>query len=193
MSIHYETDNWTFVPAKWFQKWTAAGKRRPDLIVIHAMQYYERDNTAEVIAHDFATRGADNKASAHLCIDNNSIIQCVHDNDVAYAAPNANRNGIQIELAGYSEQTREQWLDPYSIAMLELATDATAQYCLKYSIPMVKLEPDHLRTGLRGICGHRDVTKAFNNPTAHMDPGPNFPWDYFMRKVQEHYAKRLAQ
>lgn len=188
--LGHETDNWPFVEAKWFQRWAGPTKRRPvRLVVIHDMEFPERADTAEVIAHDFATRTAKNKGSAHICVDNNSIIQCVRDNDVAYAAPGANHDGIQVELAGYMKQSEKEWLDPYGVALLALGADATAQYCLKYDLPPVHLSDAELKAGQKGIIGHVQATRVYKLST-HEDPGPNFPWTYFMAHVSTSYNTR---
>lgn len=187
----FETDNWKFVKARWFKPFPGPGRRVVREVVIHDMEFYERKDTAEVIAHDFATRHEDNKGSAHICVDSDSIIQCVKDNDIAYAAPGCNNDGIQIELAGYGRQSRAEWLDPFGIAMLELAADATAQYCLKYRLPPHQLSDDELKAGGSGIVGHDQVTRVYPKVAhGHTDPGPNFPWDYFMRQVRVRFAVR---
>jgi N-acetyl-anhydromuramyl-L-alanine amidase AmpD len=186
-----ETDNWPFVQARWFTPFTA-GRRRVRVIVIHDMEFTERSDAAEVIAHDFATRPATSKASAHICVDNNSIVQCVKDNDIAYAAPGANRDGIQIELAGYGRQSREQWLDQYGVALLALAADATAQYCLKYDITPVQLTNKELADGAKGIVGHFQVSAVYKQ-SDHTDPGSYFPWDYFLKLVLSFYNVRRVR
>lgn len=183
----YETQNWPVTKAKWFTPVT--GPREVRVIVIHDMEYPEKPDTAEVIAHDFATRGEDNKASAHICVDCNSIIRCVEDNDIAYAAPGCNSDGIQIELAGYGRQTREEWLDPYGIALLALASDATAQFCLKYGVPPVQLSNAELKGGKKGIVGHYQVSAVYKR-SDHTDPGSHFPWDYFLASVNAFYSVR---
>lgn len=183
----YETDNWPRIQAKFY---THVKERRDvRLVVIHAMQFRESPLTAEIIAKDFQTRSASQKGSSHLCIDNNSIIQCVLDNDVAFAAPGANHDGIQIELAGFAEQTREQWLDEYGLEMLALAADASAQYCLKYGIPPKHLNDLELRNGARGLVGHDQVTRVYHR-SDHTDPGKGFPWDWFVAKVQKRVSDR---
>lgn len=156
------------------------------------MEFFERTDTAEVIAHDFATRDATSKASAHICVDSNSIVQCVKDNDIAYAAPGCNSDGIQIELAGYGKQTREEWLDPYGIAMLALASDATAQYCLKYGILALQLTNAGLEAGESGIVGHYQVSEVYKK-SDHTDPGAHFPWDYFLTSVSAFYNVRKTR
>jgi N-acetyl-anhydromuramyl-L-alanine amidase AmpD len=185
-----ETDNWRFIPAKWFTKVPSSTPRRVRVIVWHAMQYTERLDAAEIIANDFNQRPETNKASAHINVDADSIIQCVHDRDVAYGAPGANSDGIQIELAGYMEQTRAQWLDDYGVKMLALACNAAAQYCVKFDLPPIKLTNEELRGGKKGMVGHDQVSAVYRQ-SDHTDPGPNFPWDYVEEHVGLLYLARL--
>lgn len=186
MDSQFETDKWPFVPAKNFTKVTK--KRGVRVIVMHSMEAPEKGDTAEKIAEYFRT--TTKQASAHICVDNNSIVQCVLDNDIAWAAPGANSDGIQIEMAGYAKQTEADWLDPYSTLVLENAANAAAQYCLKYDIPMVRLTNKELAGKLaRGIVSHSQVSEVFKK-SDHTDPGKGFPWDYFLGRVQFYFDKR---
>lgn len=169
-----------FVQAK---NYTKAARKKIDLIVIHDMEYPERPNGAEWCADFFAGANAP-KASAHYCVDNDSIVQCVKDEDVAWHAPGANNNGIGIEHAGYASQSREQWTDDYSMAELRVSAQLTAALAKKYDIPIVKLSPEELNAGARGFCGHVDATNAFSGGKGHTDPGPNFPWDLYIDLVR---------
>jgi N-acetyl-anhydromuramyl-L-alanine amidase AmpD len=189
--VMIETDRWPKIQAKWYQPMPTGERRRVRLVVVHDMEFHERFDTAEIIAKDFAKRPATNKGSAHVCIDNDTIIQCVSDNDIAYAAPGANNDGIQVELAGYMGQTRGEWLDRYGVAMLELAGNCIGQYCLKYSLPPVHLTDESLRAGGRGIVGHDQVTRVYKRST-HRDPGVNFPWDVLMESVTRNFHERYA-
>lgn len=188
MATPFETENWPFVQANFFKK--SSGKRTVRVIVIHSMEAGEKDLTAENVARFFANKST--RASAHLCIDNNSIVQCVKDNDIAAAAPGANTDGIHLELAGFAKQTREEWLDTYGVLLLDNAADAAAQYCLKYDIPVRQLRNAELATpGAKGIVGHMQVTEVFKKST-HTDPGPNFPWAFFLERVEVKRQKHLA-
>jgi hypothetical protein len=183
-----ETDNWKFIEARWYKKFI--GDRHPRLIVVHDMEFYERGDSAEVIANDFATRPPTSKASAHICVDNNSIVQCVKDNDIAYAAPGGNSDGLQMELAGFGKQTRADWLDFYGIALLALGSDAAAQWALKFGIPPIHLTDAQVADKVsRGICGHDQVSRVFKL-SDHTDPGPNFPWEYFIQSTLNFYNVR---
>lgn len=175
-----ETDKWLYIPAKWFRKYE--GKRPVRLIVIHTMEAPEKEQTAENVANYFKNGSA--KASAHLCIDSNSIVQCVLDNNIAFAAPGVNKDGIHLEFAGYAKQTEEDWKDPYSFSMLENGANAAAQYCLKYDIPVKHLTNAELKAGEKGIIGHYQASEVYPPNAGHHDPGSAFPWTYFMGRVE---------
>lgn len=187
MDWRNETDNWPVVKARHFNKLST--RRRVRLVVLHSMEAPEKGTTAEAVARYFAT--TDRRASAHVCVDNNSIVQCVFDNDVAFAAPGANSDGIHIEMAGYARQTREEWLDPYSTMVIENAANVAAQYCLKFGLPVTTLADEQLLKGAAGIVSHDQVSRVYRRST-HTDPGKGFPWDHFMARVKHYYAARVT-
>jgi len=194
MDYKYETDRFPVVRARFFTD--IVEKRNVRVVVIHSMEAPEKGETAENVARYFQDpkdkKGNPVKASAHLCIDSDSIVQCVYDNDVAYAAPGANNDGIHLELAGYARQTRAEWYDAYGILLIEKAANAAAQYCLKYNIPTRHLTNDELESGHKGIVGHAQVSEVYKRST-HGDPGKNFPWDIFINRVEHYYAERLKK
>lgn len=167
-----------------------AGRTKPiRLIVCHDMETGETSKTAENVAAYFADPNS-RQASAHFCCDNDSIIRCVHDADVAWQAAGANSDGIGIEHAGRASQTRAQWLDTYSKQMLERSSVLAALLCRAYHIPATHLTVAQVADGrTKGFCSHADVSKAFPKvSTGHTDPGPNFPWDYYLNRVRAHLA-----
>lgn len=193
-----ETDNWPYVEAKWYGKVPDGVPRTVKWIVVHDMEYPEKMTAAEEVARYFATlKEVDRnqkpvKKSAHVCVDADSIVQCVKDRHIAYAAPGANSNGIQIELAGVARQTRAQWLDEYSTKLLDKAAECIAQYCVKFDIFPRHLADAELRAGERGIIGHDQASRVWKE-SDHMDPGPNFPWDVLLEKIGPLYVARMAQ
>jgi N-acetyl-anhydromuramyl-L-alanine amidase AmpD len=195
MPLKFETDNFPFVPAKFFRK--VDGERRVRLIVIHSMEFPEKGDTAESCAKFFQDprdkHGKPRPASAHVCIDNNSIVQSVLDNNIPAAAPGANSDGIHLELAGFAKQTEAEWLDDFGKQLLENAAEAAAQYCLKYDIPVLRLtNPDLANGKTKGFVSHAQVSEVFKL-SDHTDPGPSFPWQFFLTSVEAHRAARLAK
>jgi N-acetyl-anhydromuramyl-L-alanine amidase AmpD len=160
---------------------TRTAGRRIDLIVVHTMEADERPDAAERCAEWF--RQPASRVSAHYCVDADSIVQCVRDEDVAWAAPGANRNGIQIEHAGWAAQTRHEWDDAYSRAMLARSARLVADLCLRYRLPPVWVDPAGLRTGRRGLTTHHAVGLAFGR-TTHRDPGSGFPSARYLALVR---------
>ncbi|MFH9726025.1 hypothetical protein ACH4M4_24140 [Streptomyces sp. NPDC017254] len=71
--------------------------------------------------------------------------------------------------------------------MMDSSAELSAYLCAVYGIPIeVPLAPDE-RDWFTGFGGHYNVPG--NN---HTDPGPYFPWDYYINQV-EYYSSRLAQ
>lgn len=163
-----------------------SGRIKPiRLIVIHDMEWAEKPDTAEACANYFHT--TTREASAHYCVDNNSVVQCVRDEDTAWAAPYANADGLQIENAGFASQSRGDWSDAYSMAELRVSAQLVAELCHKHGISPVHLSNADLQAGKKGLVGHVQVTEVYGPAGGHTDPGPNFPWDVYMGLVQAAY------
>ena len=160
---------------------TRTSGRKIDVVVIHSMEIDESSSAAENCARWFQNPAA--KVSAHYCVDNDSIVQCVRDQDVAWHAPGANHNGIGIEHAGRARQTRTEWLDPYGQAMLDRSAALVADLCRRYGMPVTWLQPADLLAGKRGITSHNNVSRAFRRGT-HWDPGSGFPSELYLRLVR---------
>lgn len=178
----------TFIQAR---NYTKVDSRMVDLLVVHTMESPEKPGTAKAVALWFAGANAP-QASAHYCIDSSTIVQCVWDHDVAWAAPNANHNGLHFEHAGRAAQRVKDWSDAYSTSELLLSAALAAKKAHQYGIPLVKLTPAQVKAGKHGFCGHLDVTRAFPGSGSHVDPGPNFPWDRYMGYVRTFAAGRKA-
>lgn len=173
-----------FIQAKNYKK---GNNRSIDLIVIHTMEAAETYQTAENVAKWFAGSNAP-IASAHYCLDGDSIVQCVKDEDIAYHCKGANDNSIGFEHAGYAKQTSENWHDEYSKKLLELSSELCAKLCIKYNIPIKFINANGLKNKERGITTHGEVTKAFAIPGGHVDPGKNFPINEYIIMVESYIA-----
>ncbi len=178
------------------RNFTAVPRSTPrpiDLVVIHTMESDRKPTTAEAVSAWFAGSSAP-QASAHYCVDEDSIVQCVDERDVAWGAPGANKNGVHVELAGRAAQTDRDWSDDYSNAELELAAKLVADVCSRNSIPVAFVDAEGLLSGERGITTHVTITAAgrlakergqANDMTknTHWDPGHSFPMDEFIANV----------
>lgn len=169
-----------FVQAKFY---TPVGGRRIIWLVLHDMQAPNKGGIAAAVANYFHTMDVprENGASAHECIDNGAVVQCVHDGDVAWAAPDANSLGYHFEMTGYASQSTNDWLDDYGHDMLKLAAQRVRQKADERGIPVVFRRASDLVAGLPGITTHYECSKAFGGN--HWDPGPGFPMDYFISLV----------
>lgn len=179
-----------FLQASGYTRVGSLGEFRPvDLIVVHDMEAPELTKTAENVAQYFHTGAGGRKVSSHYCIDSDSVVQCVREDDVAWCAPGSNHNGIQLEHAGYARQSERDWQDVYSKAMLDLSAKLTAQICREYRIPVYFLNAAGLKAGRRGITTHAEVSRAFHR-SDHTDPGPNFPIHDYVGAVGYYLGKR---
>ena len=160
---------------------TPAEARTISVVVIHTMEIAEREGAARACAAWFASPSSE--VSAHYCVDADTTIQCVREDDIAWHARGGNTNSVGIELAGFAGQDGLGWSDAYSQAVLDRAAELTAQVCARHGLPIRRIRASELVAGRRGITGHADVSAAFRK-SDHWDPGPAFPWSRFLRLVR---------
>lgn len=151
------------------------------LCVLHSAETPEIAGEADNVAGWFARE--ESQASAHYVVDADSVIQCVKEKDIAWAAPGANQNGIHVEMAGKAAQTSDQWFDAYSTRVLELASALVADICRRNRIPTAPIGAAGLLMGLPGITTHLAVSQAFKKSN-HTDPGEAFPLNAFIEMVR---------
>jgi hypothetical protein len=158
------------------------GRRAPiRLIVLHTMEVEESGSVAEAVGNAFADPAR--QASAHVGVDTDSSCRYVPDQDTAWAAPGANADGLQLEMAGRAGQTTGQWADRPSGLILWRAAQQAATWCRAYGIPPIRLTDAQLGAGKsRGIVDHWAVTRVFKLSN-HTDVGPAFGWTGFLALV----------
>src|SRR3954447_1869548 len=181
----------TTIPFVQARNFTRGRSNAVDVLVIHTMESPEKPDTAESVANWFGGAGAP-EASAHYCVDADSVVQCVHDEDVAWHAPGANHNGLGFEHAGRAAQNEAGWNDDFSRAMLDRSAALVAEKAVENDIPAVWLRPADLRAGKRGITGHMDVSEAFKR-SDHHDPGTSFPIEEYLALVTAHMGDRFVR
>lgn len=166
----------TYTPAHYYE----GREKTIRLIVIHTMEAPEGPQTAENIASYFASGAV--VASAHACVDQDSVVVCLPPTATAFAAPGANADGYQIEHAGFASQDGAGWADEASQSMLRLSAAHAREIALAAGIPLRHLSDDELAAGAAGFVGHDQVSRVYRR-SDHWDPGPSFPWDQYMGLV----------
>jgi hypothetical protein len=146
----------------------------------------EFHSSAEALGSYFKN-GPVKPSSTTYNVDDDSIVQSVRDDQVAFHAPGVNGRSIGIEQAGYAKQSREEWLDPYGQRMLRLVAALVAAKAKQYGIPLVWLSPADILAGKKGLCQHVDVTHAYPEKNTHVDCGPNYPKDVVLDWATEAY------
>lgn len=175
--------NLSAIPAIPARNYTEAERSTIDLVVLHSMETPMRVGIARDIARWAAGPDAA-QTSWHYGVDAHEIIRSVRDEDIAWAAPGANRNGLHIEQAGRAAQTREEWLAGDSGRMLELSVELCAALCARWKIPArYVIAPELVRGNARGITLHSEVTKAWPAKGSHTDPGAGFPIGWYIGRV----------
>lgn len=149
-------------------------RSRTVVVVIHAT-----DNTASAAAEaEYATTRPD-QTSAHFYVDDTSAYRALPLDNIAYGCLwHGNQISVQLELCGRSNQLTD--------ATMRRAAPIVAEICARYGLPVRKVGPADVAAGVRGICGHADITAAFPQDHGdHTDPGSAFPWSTFIGYVQD--------
>ncbi len=166
-------------PRSWTDDNRTAGQAR--VIVIHTTEGSAHGQSA-MDGAKYDQRRTDG-TSAHYYVDSSGVVQCVRTSDRAHTAmPSGNRIGIHYELCGRAKWGNAEWTSEYADAMLRHAARQAARDARKYGIPVRWLSANEVRQGLRGFCGHAQISDAFREST-HTDPGGGFPWPRFLAMV----------
>ena len=160
------------------------GGHKPRLIVIHTMETPESPARAKQVATWFAGHTAP-QASAHYCVDDKQIYECVDEADTAWAVDDfdLNQQSISIELAGSASQTFPQWNDLYSHNQMILVVALVADIAKRNAIPLARVSGIDILTK-SGICGHVDITMAKAIKGGHTDPGKNYPYTALIERAK---------
>lgn len=151
------------------------------LIVIHCTQ----SNSARSSAQWFENTRA--QGSAHLVLDDLECYRTLDNNVIPWGAKGANTRGFHIEIAGWAEWNRGEWMK-HSQALRRAAYKA-ARHAVRFGIPIRMLTADQLKAGQKGFVTHAICTKAFGG--GHTDPGRHCPTEQIIAWTKE-YAERIA-
>lgn len=171
-------------------KWKGAANNKPiKRIVIHCTAGSEPGVEGAARNTVAYAKRTDRPSSFHYVRDAKVCLQYVYDSVVAFHAP-PNQHSIGYELCcSLANKGKGHWDQADHKAMLRGAAKDVARLCLAYGVPIRKIGPATLKAGGEGICGHDDVRDAWGQ-TDHWDPGPYFPWNTFIKMVQDE-AKAL--
>ena len=101
--------------------------------------------------------------------------------------------GFNWSWPAMRNKLRAEWLDEYGLQLLDNAANAAAQFCLKFDIPVRRLTNEELADlKSKGFVSHAQVSEVFKR-SDHWDPGPGFPWTFFLDRVEQHRAARSAK
>jgi LysM repeat protein len=145
-----------------------------DWLVIHTAQG-AKDEVA--LGHYFAgtTSGSSNAGAGQ----DGGYASYVNYADTCWAAPPLNQEADHLEICGFAEWSRDEWLK-YD-KMLETVAHWIAWRCTVRKIPIRYVATP--RPGTSGVTGHVDVNHWYKKSN-HWDPGPNFPWDKVIARAQ---------
>lgn len=159
-----------FIPARRYHAGRSAAVR---LVVLHTTEGDLRPGAAQAVSRWFAGPQSP-EASAHYLVDAGEVVQGVHEQDTAWAAPGANNDGIQVEMVGRAAWTAARWGEADARAMVERVGALVGEICRRHALPIEMLTTEDVLAGRSGVTTHAAVSRAYRRST-HWDPGPGFP------------------
>ncbi|XTZ18198.1 peptidoglycan recognition protein family protein [Micromonospora echinospora] len=151
-----------------------------------AIHNTSNDASAEGEA-SYATRRTDG-ISAHFYVDADSVVQSLDTRARAGHAGSqeGNEHAVAVEITGVNGWTRQQWLQRVAWDRL---VQVLAVVCREYDIVPRRATVAEMKKNpkVRAFYGHDDMRRAWGG-TTHTDPGPNFPWDHLLAKVERALA-----
>lgn len=169
----------------------AAG--RPAFVVIHSTEGPMSDGNAVALARWFAkskTAGGPGTSATGI-FDPVSSVRMLPEQTIPYhCGPAGNPLSNGDEHCGSVGLTRGQWLSDRGRAMLDASAKVQAQRARYRGWSLadcrwLKLTEVERKT-VRGFCTHNDIRLALGG-TTHSDPGPNFPYDWYIGRVRAWY------
>ncbi len=124
-------------------------------------------------------------ASAHVVIDDKSIVNLLPDDFTAFHVRGHNSKSLGLELAYFASEWGQD--KEYEDALITTAAKWATDKCEAYDIPARRLNINEWLKGQRGFISHAEL-----DPVRRTDPGINFPWEQFFTLIKGK-AYRKAQ
>lgn len=169
----------------------AAG--RPAFVVIHSTEGPMSDGNAVALARWFAkskTAGGPGTSATGI-FDPTSSVRMLPEQTIPYhCGPAGNPLSNGDEHCGSVNLTRAQWLSDRGRAMLDASAKVQAQRARyrRWSLADCRwlTLTEVARRTVNGFCTHNDIRLALGG-TTHTDPGPNFPYDWYIQRIRAWY------
>lgn len=132
----------------------------------------------------YAKRRTDS-VSSHYYADKGTVIQSLNTDYRAWHAGSSigNSRAIAYEIVGTNSKSRTWWLQ--NVDWDKLAK-CIARDMKHWGIKNQHLSVSQMKAGtVTGIVTHDDMRRAWGG-TTHNDPGPNFPMDHLIKKVNQY-------
>lgn len=169
----------------WSQKfWENGSYKSKRLIVLHTTENGANTTVEDVALFQLNPQKNKWKGAYTGLVDSRGVaLRANTDYQKVPAAGNiSNTLGVHLSFVAFSRWKREEWLSHEK--MLRRGARVVADWCREHGIPARVITPDQIRSGSWGITDHNGTRLAYGG-TTHTDVGAGFPWDVFLRYVNE--------
>lgn len=132
----------------------------------------------------YAKRRTDS-VSSHYYADKSTVIQSLNTDYRAWhsGSSTGNSRAIAYEVVGTNSKSRTWWLNNVNWDKLAKQIAADMKH---WGIKNQHLSVSQMKAGtVTGIVTHDDMRRAWGG-TTHTDPGPNFPMDHLIKKINQY-------
>jgi hypothetical protein len=175
----------------------------PVLIAVHLTESPQITNGAKNYQTKI-NRDLNFNKSTHVVVDNKNTINLIDEENIAFDTESPYLQELSLSIAlvgsnGYDLAIKTDWTTEYSLAVLNNAAKQIALWCVKYSIPPVKMNSTLIQRAMTttdidflikdnniGIFGHSDfLTEHPGAVPEGLDPGEDFPWINFIELIKQ--------
>ena len=175
-----ETPVATYYDEDWSTRFWEHGTHDKSAVILHTTENPAGTPAANVANYQLTSQSG----SYHMLVDTTGhrLRENTDDQKVWACGNHGNNIGLNLSFVAQAAWTRAQWLAQEK--MLRAGATVVAYWCDKHNIPKKSITPAQLKAGTRGISDHNGARLAWG-VTTHTDVGAGFPWDVFIRYVNE--------